>query len=122
MTPQSAAALDKAGLTARSGAARSTSGKVAAGRRAKAKSGASRSVAGKVGTVGRARAKTSSQIAAARRNIAKAQQAARRKLGGTTALRVKVGARRLVSKAKVGVLKARVAARKVVARVRKAMA
>jgi hypothetical protein len=64
-----------------------------------------------VRSVGRmAGRKTSSQIAAARRNIAKARQAVKRKAGGTAALRLKMGAKRIVSKvkARATVLRARV--------------
>jgi hypothetical protein len=81
-------------------------------------SGAARSTANKVGTVARAktfskgRSKTSSQIAAARRNIEKARQAIKRKAGGTAALRLKVGAKRLVSKVKAKAIGLRTRVRK----------
>ncbi len=49
---------------------------------------------------GSIKSKTSSQIAAAKRNIAKAQQAAKRKAGGTSALRAKKKVGSLVNKVK----------------------
>jgi len=86
-------------------------------------SGAARSTANKSSTVARAksaakqtfskgRAKTSSQIAAARRNIEKARQAIKRKAGGTAALRLKMGAKRMVSKVKAKAIGLRTRVRK----------
>jgi hypothetical protein len=86
----------------KSGAARSAAGKV--GMVGKARNSAKGAAARAKGTVGRAaasgRAKTSSQIAAAKRNLERARNAIKRKAGGTAALRLKVGAKRLISKAK----------------------
>lgn len=97
-----------------SGASRKASGKVPP---------ASRRTTNKVGTVARAssaakqtfakgRAKTSSQIAAARRNLEKARQAIKRKAGGTAALRLKMGAKRMVSKVKAKAIGLRTRVRK----------
>jgi hypothetical protein len=68
-----------------SGAARSTSGKVLLGVQKKASSGAARSAAGKVGKLGVLRRKTSAQISAAKRNLEKARAAIKRAVKNTVA-------------------------------------
>ena len=90
LTPQAWAALDKAGMTPRSGASRSAAGKT---RATPARPGIKTP-----SRLARAGTRTSNQIAAAKRNLEKARQAARRKLGGTTALRLKTNIKRAVSK------------------------